>query len=765
MLRPGGRVGGWSAALWVKRTGDTVQSSLFSPPSGGPGSGLVKLEMHGSSNEVGLTVHDGTKFVDYNFGYSVPRGVWVHLVFVGGSASTALYVNGSLFGELMVPLDLPLDRIGARYGGHQPVDALLDEVNVYDKRLAASEVATLYRSYGINAEPKVVPRLRSWSGAPGGVKLSASSRILLPRGDINRHWSADFFSTVLGGLADPDKVGLSDEQEQAARLALADSRHAIIHHTSSRQTLLQVAQKIHADIKDVTGLHLSVVSGDSASARAGDIVVDLLDAADANLSTEGYRFSVDEHVLIQANSTTGVFYGSRTLLQVLRLSDDGVTVPAGVAVDWPTASQDVRMIHYDMGRKYWEPSYLKDSIRQMSWNKLNTLYFHLNESPAFRLHDPSAYSGLAPEIGRYAKSDIDALEAIAAEHHIAIIPGIDVPSHASSISQHFNIGFDGGGNPACNAANRPTGYTIDLTDPAAIKTVQDLAVHFAKWFSGPYFAIGGDEVPDDVQTCSKGRSYINSEAGIANAGDLLVRFINGMNAKIRDNAQKRTLIFSNYENKRPNLSLDSNVVVLPWEDEEHVWSHDTINIRWHSDHLYLQMGTWGFNVPDSELHRSDAFPAEHAGELGSGIAVWLDYNFWAADQLAERHLHRPRAVLADRTWNDTPTSGDLASFHQRMDAVGDPPGFVGYKPPARSVDFSLNRYYTFDDLPWPTTHHTQLGAYDHRTGSEPVVDDVGGYHGSTDAVLTSRPNRDDRKAGITAPGLLNAAEDEFTVLD
>ena len=39
------------------------------------------------------------------------------------------------------------------------------------------------------------------------------------------------------------------------------------------------------------------------------------------------------------------------------------------------------MIHYDMGRKFWEVPYLKDSLRQMSWSKLNTMYMHLNESP------------------------------------------------------------------------------------------------------------------------------------------------------------------------------------------------------------------------------------------------------------------------------------------------------------------------------------------------------------------------------------------------
>ena len=80
-----------------------------------------------------------------------------------------------------------------------------------------------------------------------------------------------------------------------------------------------------------------------------------------------------------------------------------------------------------------------------------------------------------------------------------------------------------------------------------------------------YQMISGGRVHSGIEKCAKGKNYIASESGVSNVGDLLVRFVNGMNDRIRDKSEKRVLIFSNYEKKKARLSLDSNVVVLPWE--------------------------------------------------------------------------------------------------------------------------------------------------------------------------------------------------------
>ena len=596
---------------------------------------------------------------------------------------------------------------------------------------------------GPNAEPTVVPRLREWTGGVGSLVLAAGARIVVAAGDGGRHWSNDFFSAVLG-LEDP----ASAWRKLAARMALVDSPDATGWHTSSRRSLAQVAAKIAADIGSQTGLTLSVVTaGGGVAPRAGDVVVDVSDAADEELAVEGYELEVGDVVTIRANTTSGVFYGSRTLLQMLALSGDR-SVPRGVVRDWPTASQGVRMIHSDVARKYWTPGYLKDSMRRMSWWKLNSFYFHLNEDPAFRLHDPVRYNGLAIPSGSYTKADIVGFLALAEEHHINIIPGFDVPSHATPLSVFFNIAI----HDDCTPSNRPSGFTIDLTSPAAVGKIGELVKHFSGWFPGPYLSIGADEVPRQVGRCRQGRNYLRRTGGISTLGDLLIRFMNDMNDVVRGHGSlKRTIAYSNYEKlSSPDQDLDDNVIVLPWQSRNYDFNADgneTINIRWRSDGLYLVLSEPAWTLPSQRCHYErlgcpdSGFPANLAGELGAGIAVWVDGSWWATDRFVERYLHRPRAAFADGTWNDTAPGDTLAAFHARMDAVGDPPGYVGVAPRVRTDDGEPSHHWTFDDGPWPDHHHSDVGA-------EPVPDAVGGLHSST--VWSGAPasfDRSDRVAG------------------
>ena len=247
-----------------------------------------------------------------------------------------------------------------------------------------------------NPQPEVAPRLQEWAGGSGNFALSASSRIVVSAGDGSKHFSDDFFSTVLAGRTDPEQSGLGETQRSAARLALADSLNATAYHTASRRTLDQVAAKIRDDIEDLTGLSLAVITASaSISPQAGDVVVDVLDASSYTVAAEGYELAIGDWATIRANSTSGVFYGSRTLLQILAQSGNN-TAPRGTARDYPTLGH--RLIHLDMNRKYWEMDYLADSFRRMSWVKLNAFKIHFADANGWRLHDPgtAAWSGTMP---------------------------------------------------------------------------------------------------------------------------------------------------------------------------------------------------------------------------------------------------------------------------------------------------------------------------------------------------------------------------------
>ena len=275
-----------------------------------------------------------------------------------------------------------------------------------------------------NPEPEIVPRLAALTGGVGDFTLSATSRVVVSAGDGSKRSSDDFFAAVLNGLSDPETAGLTDDQQATARLALADSVHATAYHTSSRRTLDQVAAKIRGDLGASTGLPITVVTAsESVSPGAGDVVIDVLDDSDAGLAAEGYELEIGDKVTIRANSSSGVFYGSRTLLQMLALTGD-LTVSQGTARDYPSLGH--RLIHLDANRKYWEMDYLADSLRRMSWVKLNAFKLHFADANGWRLHDPGTpgWSGtvlVAPTSG--TGSDVTATGPLGAPTNVRAVPG------------------------------------------------------------------------------------------------------------------------------------------------------------------------------------------------------------------------------------------------------------------------------------------------------------------------------------------------------
>ena len=295
------------------------------------------------------------------------------------------------------------------------------ELNVPGPTLTSETTST---SAVPNPTPHVVPRLREWEGGVGDYTLSATARIVVSAGDGARHFSGDFFAVVLGGLNDPEIDGLTDAQQLAARLALADSVHATAYHTSSRRTLHEVAAKIQTDIAASTGWTLTLVTAsESMRPRAGDVVVDFLDASDAGIAAEGYELEIGDRVTIRANTTSGVFYGSRTLLQMLALSGNR-TAPRGTARDYPSVGH--RLIHLDANRKYWEMDYLADSLRRMSWVKLNAFKLHFADANGWRLHDAGtpAWSGVvaaSPTAG--TATDVTGTSSLGAPTAVSVKPG------------------------------------------------------------------------------------------------------------------------------------------------------------------------------------------------------------------------------------------------------------------------------------------------------------------------------------------------------
>ena len=179
---------GWTAALWVRRDGDTRTAALFAPPGGG--AGAIKLEQWNNTHQVGVTIF-GTG--DFTFNYTAPLGSWVHLVFVGDSSGVTLYADGASVGTINQSFALPLHRIGALRTGADRLHGALDDVRVYNTAFLAVQVKQLYDTYSQAAgaparSARAAPPAHDISpeapGAPSGLVAAAGN------GQVTLTWEA-----------------------------------------------------------------------------------------------------------------------------------------------------------------------------------------------------------------------------------------------------------------------------------------------------------------------------------------------------------------------------------------------------------------------------------------------------------------------------------------------------------------------------------------------------------------------------------------------
>ncbi|MFD9909740.1 family 20 glycosylhydrolase [Streptomyces sp. NPDC059063] len=500
----------------------------------------------------------------------------------------------------------------------------------------------------------------------------------------------------------------------------------------AHQSVGALARRLRTEIERVTGLTPRVVADAGARPDRDDIVLTL--ASDGALGPEGHRFDSAGPVRVEAASTHGLFYGTRTLLQLLRATaPDHRAVPRARSLDRP--AQRIRMVHLDAGRKYWRPGYLRNLIRRMGDQKLNTLFLHLSEAEGFRLYSPR-FPGLADPDHSYSRADIERLKAFAARHHVQLMPGLELPGHATAVSEAFGIGF-GSGPGACTGAHTHSHLTpdwiVDMTSERAVAKSKEIVDEFAGWFDAPLFSVGAEEVPGQLADCPRVRDHLAAAPDVSTLGDLLNRYINTLDDVVTAHG-RRTAVYNGSEHlPAPQQQVHERVVFLTWEGtgaEPAIPGHDEIAIG----PFYNTPNNYHHKYPDEPWMYDAWAPSAAPDMLGSGLTNWADYNFWADDDYVERHMAGARAVLADRTWNRSPTPDALTDFRARVRRVGDPPGMTREWQRPRVPDRPSHRW-TFDDAPYPKGW-TYAGSPGNTLFAR---DAAGGLHGTSYIVENPTP--------------------------
>lgn len=242
----------------------------------------------------------------------------------------------------------------------------------------------------VNPKPFVIPELKEWKGADGAFFPAESPRIVCAPG---------------------------------------------------QPELLRIARMLAADCETMFGYKPQVVEGKGA---AGDIILSI--RKDKKLGDEGYAVKVTDRVQLSAPQPIGVYWGTRTLLQIAEQSSDR-RLPKGELRDYPDYA--VRGFMIDCGRKFIPLSFLQDYVKIMAYYKMNTLQIHLNDNgfkqyfehdwnktyAAFRL-ESDTYPGLATQDGYYTKREFIDLQKQAEDCFVEIIPEIDAPAHTLAFTHY-----------------------------------------------------------------------------------------------------------------------------------------------------------------------------------------------------------------------------------------------------------------------------------------------------------------------------------------
>jgi len=483
--------------------------------------------------------------------------------------------------------------------------------------------------------------------------------------------------------------------DEAAKLAVSDAADG---------ELVQLAELVGAEIRAATGLPLSTDEGD-----AGQILLTIdPDAAGPALTTdsplardESYALTVTpEGIEIRAATHAGLFYGTRTLLQLLPSSPaeaEGWTVPALEIRDHPRFVY--RGLHLDVGRHFFPPEYIMRYIDVLARHKLNVFHWHLTEDQGWRL-EIEGYPRLAevsawraetiveknfnpyvgdgvPYGGYYTRDEVRDIVAYAAERYVTIVPEIEMPGHSVAVLAAYP---ELACTPGPFEVSTVWGVKDDIYCPheRTFEFLENVLTEVMELFPSPYIHIGGDEAPKRRWQESPVAQEIIRREGLADEFELQSWFIQRIESFLLQNGRRLIGWDEILEG-----GLAPQATVMSWRGvnggiEAARQGHDVVMTP--TSHMYFDyyqgrdretepLAIGGY-LPLELVYAYEPVPAELTGEethrvLGAQGNVWTEY---IKTPEHVDYMAYPRALaLAELNWSPR-SARDWPDFRERLPA-------------------------------------------------------------------------------------------------
>ena len=470
-----------------------------------------------------------------------------------------------------------------------------------------------------NPKPFVIPELKEWKGSTGELTLDEQTRIVYPK---NR----------------PDL-------QRIAQMVAEDCRE-LFHHTPT------------------------IAEG---KGRKGDIVLAL--KKDKSLGKEGYAISITDRVTLTAPEATGVYWGTRTLLQ---MAEQGFAFPKGEIRDFPDYA--IRGFMMDCGRKFIPMHYLRDYVKIMAYYKMNSLQIHLNDNgfkqffeqdwdktyAAFRL-ESDTYPGLTARDGHYTKKEFIDLQKLAENHFVEIIPEIDAPAHTLAFSHYL---------PEIGSKEYGMDH-LDLFNPKTYDFMDGLFKEYLEGaepvFRGKRVHIGTDEYSNkDPEVVEKFREFT----------DRYIRYVESFG--------KQACVWGALTHAKGNTPVKSeNVIMNAWyngyaEPRDMVkQGYKLISIPDGLTYIVPQAGYYYDYLNCEYLYKNwtpahvgnEVFDEKDPAILGGMYAVWNDH---VGNGISTKDIHHrcypALQTLSVKMWTGVSTSLPYEKFDKQRHTLSEAPG-------------------------------------------------------------------------------------------
>lgn len=465
--------------------------------------------------------------------------------------------------------------------------------------------------------------------------------------------------------------------------------------TLNNEVLLRDLKRASSQLADrgVLAEAPQIVFGTLENAADNDIIVKMGTNPDLTGKNDAYAVDIKNNITISAEDETGIYYGLTSVIQMLIEGDNVLT--KGNIIDYSDVED--RSFHLDCARKFFTKDWIISLIKDLSWQKYNSIQLHFSENEGFRLQSDTleAIDGFQYVNDQYlTKQDMLEIIRVANEYHIEVIPSLDSPGHLGAVLRYLPSDY------SCASlfpsdGRRAQCFNIFTNDEARGFLI-DLMTEFIDFFSEAgckRFNIGGDEFLEKFSNFSNEQyvqimEYFNEVSAIAKSKGMTPRTWND------------GVMYGNYT----GYKLDPDIEICYWAAPQNcasiekfvqngnkvinfsdVYMYYVLSSWWlqnacpEGDRIYREWNPGKFSTLQGGIPQTYNKPYANFVKGGS-YAVWCDVpGYMTQDSVANNIFYRTRAT-AYKMWNTSDSMPEYADVKKAFDKIGRVPGYKSVLP-------------------------------------------------------------------------------------